>query len=81
MKKIYYERTNDYDMVVSVDEDNDVRYITETNEFPRSDENIEKFVAGIEDDSSWEDDIDYSDIEKMVESGDAEIIFEMEKEL
>ena len=81
MKKLYYVRTNAYDMVVSVDEDNDVRYITETNEFPRSDENIEKFVAGIEDDSSWEDDIDYSDIEKMVESGDTEIIFEMEKEL
>ena len=34
MKKLYFVETNGYNMLVSVDEDNNCRYLTETDEFP-----------------------------------------------
>ena len=86
MKKLYYVRTNGYDMVVSVDENKECRYLTETSEFPyllsMEDEeqraNATEFLESIEDDSSWEDDCSY---EQIFEEFPVDVIAEIEKEL
>ena len=69
MKKIYYTRTTGYNMVVSVDDQGECRYMTENQYFPKlSDdpdvmhEQIMDFLKSIEDDSSWSDDCDYDQI-------------------
>lgn len=69
MKKLYYVRTNGYDMVVSVDNYGDCRYMTENQYFPSLSEEPEvmheqilDFLQSIEDDSSWSDDCDYDQI-------------------
>ena len=88
MKKLYFVATNGYNMLVSVDEDNDCRYLTETEEFPyiTNDEPEEKkrkaleFLESVEDDSSWEDDCSYEQIFEEFPD-DIEIIAEIEKEL
>lgn len=79
MKKIYYLRTNGYDMVVSVDENKNCRYLKETEDFPVYAENEEAiaFLDSVEDDSGWEDDCEYEEIF----TEDVEIIAEIEKEL
>lgn len=94
MKKLYYVRTNAYDEVVSVDDENYCRVFSETEDFPylvdlddgeRKEKALE-FLRKIEDDSSWEE---YGIIENLSEwldldgnSGDAsEIIAEIESEL
>lgn len=40
MKKLYFCETNGYNMVVSVDSENNCRYLTETNDFP--------YIAGMD---------------------------------
>ena len=86
MKKIYFVETNGYNMVVSVDEDKNCRYLTETEDFPYviNDDTEEKeqkvldFLESVEDDSSWEDDCSY---EQIFEEFPVEIIAKIEKEL
>lgn len=81
MKKYYFIKTNGYNMVASVSED-ECRYITENNEFPilpddpeKQEEVARKFLESIEDDSSWEDDCTE---EEVLEAGD--IIAEITEE-
>lgn len=69
MKNLYFIATDDYDMVVSVDDDKNCRYLTENNDFPLLGEDPEvnkkkamDFLASVEDDSSWEDDCSYDQI-------------------
>lgn len=86
MKKLYYVRTNGYDMLVSYDINNDVRYLTETNDFPVNDSEIEEFLENVEDDSSWEYEENVEDLENWMNLdghlGDASVILaEIEKEL
>ncbi|MCI6676071.1 MAG: hypothetical protein MSG78_04065 [Clostridiales bacterium] len=86
MKKLYFVETNGYNMIVSVDKDNDCRYLTETDEFPymvndTSEEKERKaldFLESVEDDSSWENDCNY---EQIFEEFPVDIIAEIEKEL
>lgn len=86
MKKLYFVETNGYNMIVSVDKDNDCRYLTETDEFPYmvNDDLEEKerkaldFLESVEDDSSWENDCNY---EQIFEEFPVDIIAEIEKEL
>ena len=86
MKKLYFVETNGYDMVVSVDNENKCRYLTENKEFPYviNDTFEEKkrkaleFLNSVEDDSSWEEDCTY---EQIFEEFPVEIIAEIEKEL
>ena len=86
MKKLYFVETNDYNMVVSVDNENKCRYLTESEEFPYviNDTFEEKkrkaleFLNSVEDDSSWEEDCTY---EQIFEEFPVEIIAEIEKEL
>ena len=86
MKKLYFVETNGYNMLVSVDEDNNCRYLTETDEFPYmvNDDLEEKerkaldFLESVEDDSSWENDCNY---EQIFEEFPVDIIAEIEKEL
>lgn len=88
MKKLYFVQTRGYNMVVSVDEENDCRYLTENEEFPYiSDDEPEnkkrnalEFLESVEDDSSWEDDCTYEQIFEEF-SDDIEIIAEIKKEL
>lgn len=84
MKKVYYVVTNGYDMVVSVDQEGECRYMTENEYFPvLSDDPSEKqrqaldFLRTIEDDSSWEDDCEYNQI--FVD--DVEVLAEIESEI
>ena len=86
MKKLYFVETNGYNMIVSVDKDNDCRYLTETDEFPYmvndTSEGKERkaldFLESVEDDSSWENDCNY---EQIFEEFPVDIIAEIEKEL
>lgn len=34
MKKLHFVKTNGYNMLVSIDQENNCRYLTETEEFP-----------------------------------------------
>lgn len=88
MKKLYFIRTNAYDMVVSVDEEKNCLYLTENEEFPYIDEELEKeeqikqateFLKNVvEDDSSWENDCSY---QQLFEDSSIEILVEIEKDL
>ena len=86
MKKLYFVETNGYNMLVSVDEDNNCRYLTETDEFPyivnndaeEKERKALEFLESVEDDSSWEDDCSY---EQIFEEFPVDIIAEIEKEL
>ena len=85
-KDLYFVWTNGYNMVVSVDENNDCRYMTENNEFPHITNDEEKgkaataFLESIEDDSSWECDCTYEQIFEEFSDG-IEIIAKISKEL
>ena len=86
IKKLYYIRTNGYDMLVSQDDDNDVRYLPENKYFPSNDDDILAFLEGVEDDTSWELEENVEDIEEWlgIDYNDPEtprILFEIEKEL
>lgn len=67
MKELYFVYTNGYNMVISVDEHKNCRYLTETEDFPyllnlNKEEQIsaaKEFLNSIEDDSSWENDVSY----------------------
>lgn len=82
MRKLFYVRTNGYDMVVSVDSDGDCRYMIENEYFPilaeDPEERAKEFLNSIEDDSSWQDDCTYSQI---FEEFPVDILAEVEKEL
>lgn len=86
MKKLFFVKTNGYNMIVSVDENNECRYLTETNDFPvlHADEDNKgaalEFLKIVDDDSSWEDDCTYSQIFEEF-SDTTEIIAELESEL
>lgn len=84
MKKLYFCKTNGYNMLVSVDNEKNCRYLTETIDFPylvNEDEQQKQiaidFLNTVEDDSSWEDDCTYD----QIFSNDIEIIAETEKYL
>ena len=86
MKKLYYVRTNGYDMLVSQDDDNDVRYLTENKYFLSNDDDILAFLRSVEDDTSWELEENVEDLEEWLNIdghlGDASVILaEIEKEL
>lgn len=86
MKKLYFVETDGYDMVVSVDNENKCRYLTENKEFPyivnddfgSKEREALEFLNSVEDDSSWEDDCEY---EQIFKEFPVEIIAEIEKEL
>ncbi len=85
MKKLYFCETNGYNMVVSVDSENNCRYLTETNDFPyiagmdteQKKQAARKFLEAAEDDSSWEDDCTYN----QIFADGVEVLAEIEKEL
>lgn len=84
IKKICYCTTNGYDMIVSVDNDNNCRYLTETEEFPNIVDIDEKEKVAkefletmVEDDSSWKDDCTYD----QIFTDGVDIIAEIEKEI
>lgn len=84
MKKLFYVRTNGYDMVVSVDNQGDCRYMTENQYFPSLSEDpdvmheqILDFLESIEDDSSWSDDCDYD----QIFVNEVDILAEIESEI
>lgn len=70
LRKLYFVKTNGYNMVVSVDNKGNCRYLTETEEFPyivgMNDEEQQiaanEFLSAIEDDSGWKDDCEYDEI-------------------
>ena len=86
IKKLYFVETNGYNMLVSVDGDNNCRYLTETDEFPyivnndveEKERKALEFLKSVEDDSLWEDDCSY---EQIFEEFPVDIIAEIEKEL
>lgn len=78
MKKLYFVRTNGYDMLVS-DNGESRRVLTDNNDVLLCDvENHAEYLKNVvEDDSSWEE---YTEtVEEL--TADAEIIAEIEKEL
>lgn len=94
MKKIYFVVTSGYNMLVSVDKENNCRYLTETEEFPyindlgkdEQQEKVLEFLNSVKDDSSWENAGEIDNLEEWLNLdghlGDtSEIIAEVEKEL
>lgn len=86
IKKLYYIRTNGYDMLVSYDENNFVRFLAENKYFPSDDDGIFAFLESVEDDTSWEYEEDVEDLEEWlgIDYNNPEtprILFEIEKEL
>ena len=83
-KDLYFVWTNGYNMVVSVDANNDCRYIAENNSFPTISEGDEKaaieFLQSIEDDSSWDDDCTYQQLFEDHEN-DVKIVAKISKEI
>lgn len=79
LKSIFYLKTNGYDMIVSIDEENNARYLTETNDFPvaPTKEQAKAFLESVEDDSSWEDDC----TKEEIFSDDVEIFVQIKKEI
>lgn len=69
-RKLYFIRTNGYDMIVSVDINKNCCYLLETNDFPyitgmdREEQKkiVRKFLATVEDNSSWNGDCTYDEI-------------------
>lgn len=80
--KMYFIRTNSYDMVAAIDE-TDGWYRTENEEFPvhPNKEEAEKFLNSIEDISSWETDLTADQLKELIDSFDNEVIAEIETEL
>ena len=89
MSKLYYVRTNGYDLVIYDDRNGKTEQgyvLTETSEFPKiydefgemHKERATEFLNQIEDYSSWENDCD---IDEILNSDDVEIIAEIETEL
>lgn len=70
MKELYFVYTNGYNMVISVDEQKNCRYLTETEDFPyllnfSKEEQIsaaKEFLNSIEDDYSWQNDVSYDEV-------------------
>ena len=85
MKSLYYGITNGYDLVISVDENKNCRYLTQTKDFPvfrdsnekEREEIAKEFLNTILDDCTWEDDCSYDDLF----NDDVKIISETKKEL
>ena len=82
-KRLLYCYTNAYDMLVSIDEEDNCRYLINNGDFPSTEdrENGNKvidFLQSVEDDSSWEDDCSK---EELLEDETTIIIAEIEKEL
>lgn len=85
MKKLYFCETNGYNMVASVDSENECRYLTETNDFPvlsgmdtdQKGKVAHEFLATIEDDSSWDDDCTYD----QIFADGVDILAKIEKEI
>ncbi len=79
MKKLYFVKTNAYNMIVS--DDGEIRRVlVENNEENLSTvEDPESYLRQVEDDSSWEE---YEEpIEEFTEAFDNEVLAEIEKEL
>lgn len=72
-------------MVVSVDSENNCRYLTETNDFPilagldseQKKHTAMEFLTDIMDDSSWDNDCEY----EQIFTDDVEILAEIRKEI
>ncbi len=85
VKKVYFCETNGYNMVVSVDSENNCRYLTETDDFPyiagmdteQKEQAAREFLETVEDDTSWQDDCTYD----QIFTDGAEVLAETEKEL
>ena len=85
LKKVYFLKTNGYNMLVSVDRNKNCKYLTETEDFPvitgldekEKIKRINEFLAIVEDDTSWDSDCTYDQI--FVD--DIDVLAETEKEL
>ena len=82
MKKLYYIKTNGYDMVAS-QEDGVVKYITESEapEFFMGSKDAMELLKSVEDDTSWNDDITQADLETIINSNETDVCAELNVEL
>ena len=86
VKKLYFVRTNGYDMLLSHDDNNDIRFLCESEYFPTNDNDILDFLESIEDDTSCELEEGVEDLESWlgIDYSNPEtprIMYEMEKDL
>lgn len=85
-KDLFFVKTNGYNMLVSVDENDNCRYLNETDDFPyigdleNKDAEIASltFLNTIEDDSHWESDCTFY---QLFEEFPIDIIASIKKEL
>lgn len=70
-------------MLVSVDAEWNVRYLLETADFPRGqdEENVMEFLEKIEDDSTWKNDVTLKDfVELLDDRVHSKVIAQIEKD-
>ena len=85
LKKLYFCETNGYNMVISVDAENNCKFLTEKESFPyilnMDEEEKEKaakeFLEDLQDESGFEDDLTY---EQLFVPG-TDIISEIERNI
>lgn len=86
LKELFFIKTNGYNMLVSVDDSDNCRYLNETDDFPYigdlenedAETTIITFLNTIEDDSHWENDCTFHQI---FEEFPINIIASIKKEL
>lgn len=79
MKKIYFIRTNAYDMLVSDDGEIRRALVDNDDEQLYKVENHKAYLEQVEDDSSWE--VFENPIEEFTEAFDNEVLAVIEKEI
>ena len=81
MKKLYYVRTNGYDMVVSVDKGDNIRFLTEAEDFPYhpNEEEALSFLEEVDDDSGWDDSYKGT-FDDFIAGNEVEVLAQIESE-
>lgn len=81
MKKIYYIKTEEKDIITSVDDEDNVMYTMDDGSFPVNPgrEQAEDFLRSIVYDECWNDDIDEGQLYDLLSTED--VLAEIEKDI
>ena len=81
MKKIYFIEMEDRNIVASIDEDDNVRYLLQNEDFPSEPdrEQARAFLETLDDDRSWHDDIDEGQLYDLLSTED--VLAEIKKDI
>lgn len=81
MEKIYYIEMEDKDIVAAIDEEDNVKYLLQNEDFPLNPdrEQAEAFLRTLSPDDSWYEDIDECQLYDLLSTED--VLAEIEQEI